>query len=276
MIYQIYNLENNIVYYLEIEKILNLIKDNIKCIFYKIIDNKHIKINNNIILNTIFIIHRVNTINELNTIDKQFGVEIDIRNNNNNIILSHDPFNEQQHNIDLFKNYLKKYNNTVCSLDHSIESYNGPQGWEAREGSRAPLILNIKSERLELKCIELLEKYNITNYFFLDSSIPMIYLLYHKYNNNNIACRLSEYEPIEFYYNIKNMTKYIWVDCFSKFILTKEYYDIFINDNKKICIVSPELQNQKEKIIEYKSIIDDSNIIPHFICCKKENIINWI
>ena len=115
-------------------------------------------------------------------IDKQFSVEIDIwNNNNNNIILLHDPFNEN--NCDLFENYLQKYNNDL-------------------------LILNIKSERLELKCIELLEKYNINNYFFLDSSISMIYLLYNKYNNN-IAYRFSEYEPIEFYYNIKNMIKYI-------------------------------------------------------------------
>ena len=249
MIYQIYNLDNNIIYNLNIEDILNLIKNNIECTFYKILNNNHIKINNNIVLNTIFIIHRVNTINELVIIDKQFGVEIDIRNNNNDIILSHDPFNEN--NCNLFENYLQKYNNDL-------------------------LILNIKSERLELKCIELLEKYNINNYLFLDSSIPMIYLLYNKYNNNNIACRFSEYEPIEFYYNIKNMIKYIWIDCFTKFILTKKYYDLFIKNNKKICIVSPELQNQKEKIEEYKYIIDNNNIIPHYICCKKENIINWI
>ena len=246
MIYQIYNLENNIIYEFKIEELLNFIKNNFKCTFYKIINNKHIKINNNIILNTIFIIHRINTINELLDIDKQFGVEIDIRNNNDNIILSHDPFNEN--NCDIFEKYLENYDKNL-------------------------LILNIKSERLELKCIELVEKYNITNYFFLDSSIPMIHLLNNKYN---IACRFSEYEPIEFYNNIKNMIKYIWVDCFSKFILTKEYYDIFINDNKKICIVSPELQNQKERIKEFKLIIDDNNIIPHYICCKKENIIQWL
>ena len=42
----------------------------------------------------------------------------------------------------------------------------------------------------------------LMSYFFLDSSIPMIHLLHNKYN---IACRFSEYEPIEFYNNIKNM-----------------------------------------------------------------------
>ena len=76
MIYQIYNLENNIIYEFKIEELLNFIKNNFKCTFYKIINNQHIKINNNIILNTIFIIHRINTINELLDIDKQFGVEI--------------------------------------------------------------------------------------------------------------------------------------------------------------------------------------------------------
>ena len=126
MIYQIYNLENNIIYEFKIEELLNFIKNNFKCTFYKIINNQHIKINNNIILNTIFIIHRINTINELLDIDKQFGVEIDIRNNNDNIILSHDPFNEN--NCDIFEKYLENYDKNL-------------------------LILNIKSERLELKCI---------------------------------------------------------------------------------------------------------------------------
>ena len=40
--------------------------------------------------------------------------------------------------------------------------------------------------RLRAKLL-LLKKYNIKNYFFLDSSFPMIYLLNKEYKNNNIA-----------------------------------------------------------------------------------------
>ena len=40
----------------------------------------------------IIIKHRVNTSKELKKVDKNFGVEIDLRSNRNNIYLHHDPF----------------------------------------------------------------------------------------------------------------------------------------------------------------------------------------
>ena len=45
---------------------------------------------------------------------------------------------------------------------------------------------------------------------------------------------------------------------------------------KKICIVSPELQGQKEKISVYRQQLIDYNIIPDAICCKEYNIYEWI
>ena len=45
----------------------------------------------------------------------------------------------------------------------------------------------------------------------------MIYLLNKKYKNNNIACRFSEFENINFFIENKEMFSYIWVDCFTKF-----------------------------------------------------------
>ena len=65
----------------------------------------------------------------------------------------------------------------------------------------------------------------------------------------------------------------IWVDCFIKFPLNKENYELIKNENKQICIVSPELQKQPEKIIEYRNYIIFNNIIPVMICCKSYNII---
>ena len=122
-----------------------------------------------------------------------------------------------------------------------------------------------------------MKKYNITNYFFLDSSFPMIYLLNSKYSNNNIACRLSEYEPIEYYNHIRHMVSWVWVDCFSKQPLTPLIYSQFRKDNTKICIVSPELQNHSiNTIYEYRNIFIQARIIPDAICCKSKNIIYWI
>ena len=248
MIYKIYEEESNINYELTICEIINLIKKYKENTFYKFIDNNKIKINNTIILNTQFICHRVNSVNELKNIDSQFGVEIDLRDDHKSgkIILAHDPFIDGEY----FEDYLKIYSHNT-------------------------LILNIKSERVELECLKLLEKYNINNYFFLDSSFPIIYLLNKDYKNNNIACRFSEYEIINFI-NSENMFSTIWVDCFTEFPLNKENYELIKNENKKICIVSPELQKQPEKIELYRNIIINENIIPDMICCKVYNIIIWI
>ena len=249
MLYKIYEKENDKYYELTISDIIDYIKLNSNHTFYKFIDNNKVKVNNKIVLNTQFICHRINTISELNNINTQFGVEIDLRDDHKTgkIILSHDPFSDGIY----FEDYIKEYKHNT-------------------------LILNIKSERIEITCLKLLEKYKITNYFFLDLYFPMIYLLNKDYNNNNIVCSFSEYEPIEYFLNCKNMVKYVWIDCFTKFPLNKNIYEIIKNENKKICIVSPELQKQPKKIIEYRNYIIENNIIPVMICCKDYNIIYWI
>jgi hypothetical protein len=254
-IYTIYEKENNKYYKLEIHEIINHIKNNKENTYYKILydlkykDKEKILINKDIVLNTEFIVHRINTTTELEDIDEQFGVELDLRDDHKSgkLILSHDPFSDGEY----FENYLEKYKHNT-------------------------LILNIKSERIELECLKLIEKYNISKYFFLDSSFPMIYLLNKEYSNKNIACRFSEYEPIEQYLAIKDKVKYIWIDCFTKFCLNKENYEIIKKDDTKICIVSPELQKQPYKIEEYRDYIIENEIIPDMICCKIYNIINWI
>ena len=249
MIYKIYHEEIDKFYNLSISEIITFIKRNKENTFYKFINDEKIKISNDIVLNVEFICHRINTVGELNKINNQFGVEIDLRDDHKSgkIILSHDPFLEGEY----FENYLKEY-------EHNT------------------LILNIKSERIEIECLELLNKYNIKHYFFLDSSFPLIYLLNRDYNNNHFACRFSEYENLNNILDNKDMYKYIWIDCFTKFPLNKENYKVIVREDVKICIVSPELQKQSDKIEIYRNYIILNNIIPDMICCKIYNIINWI
>jgi hypothetical protein len=249
--YKIYNKTENEYYELLIDEIFENIKKNPDDEFYKINKNNEKKIiNKEIILKTQFICHRINTIEELKTIPKFFGIELDIRDKNNKkeLILQHDPYLSGED----FEEYLKFYNHKT-------------------------LILNIKSERIEPLCIELMKKYHVKDYFFLDSNIPMIYLLNKEYHENNIACRLSEFEPIELFEKIKKMVNWIIVDCYSKIdSLTPENYNTIKKENKKICLISPELQKQEEKIEKYREYIINNNIIPDSICCKIYNIINWI
>ena len=233
MIYKIID-GNNKVHELPIEKILELIKKNPSNKFYKYIYNEKIEICNTIVCNTQFICHRINKVVKLNNINTQFGIELDIRDDyeSGELILAHDPFTAGEKLSD----YLKKYNHHT-------------------------LILNIKSERIEFKCLDLLKKYHIQNYFFLDSSFPMIYLLNKEYQNNNIACRFSEFENIDFFLQNKNMFSTVWVDCFTQFPLNTKIYNTIKKENKQICLVSPELQRQPEKIQDYRNYIIKKQLI---------------
>lgn len=193
-----------------------------------------------------FCAHRINKIEELKNISPKYGIEIDLRDNlHGDVYLAHDPFI----NGELFSDFLQHYK-------HSF------------------IILNIKSERIEYRILDLLKKYNITNFFFLDSSFPMIYKLSNE-GIRNVAIRFSEFEGLDTVLNMKGKIDWIWVDCFTKNPLTKETCKILKKSGFKICFVSPELQNQYEKLKEYKEYFENENIIVDMICTKSYNIDKW-
>lgn len=194
------------------------------------------------------IYHRINTLNELEKIPYNTGVEIDIRDFQNNLILQHDPFIGGE----LLEPFLEKFGN--------------------RKGN---LILNIKSERIEFKIKELLEKYKIENYFFLDSSFPMIVNLL-KQNESKIALRYSEYEKEDTIFNLAGKIDWIWIDCFSKIPGNSTIYKEFKKLGFKLCFVSPELQGQDYKIQQYKDYFIQNNIHIDAVCCKSYNCNYWL
>lgn len=194
---------------------------------------------------THFIAHRVNTVQELKELPLEYGVEIDLRDFGSDLILQHDPFKTGE----LFEEYLAHY-------------------------QHGTMILNIKSERIEFKILELLEQYKITDYFFLDSSFPMIYLLS---NNGESRCavRYSEYEGLDTVLSLAGKIDWVWVDCFSKLPLDIKIYQILKNAGFKLCLVSPELQGRQTELIEYKNYLNRENIIFDAICTKHYNIEAW-
>lgn len=193
-----------------------------------------------------YICHRVNTIKELKELSVEYGVEIDLRDNiDGRIYLQHDPFLIG----DDFEEYLKQYHHGT-------------------------MILNIKSERVELKALELLKKYNIIDYFFLDSSFPMIKLL-SDMGEKRVALRFSEFEGMDTIRNMAGKVEWIWVDCFSKFSLSNEEYQEMKALGYKLCFVSPELQGQPERVEEYKEEIFDKNILFDAICSKVYCMNKW-
>lgn len=190
--------------------------------------------------------HRINTVAEIKAIPVAYGIELDLRDDIiGNVYMAHDPFVMGE----LFEDFLQHYRHAF-------------------------LILNIKSERIEYSVLELLRKYGVSDYFFLDSSFPMIYKLSGE-GEQNIALRFSEYEGIDTVLAMKGRVKWVWIDCFTQNPLTKDIYHLLKAAGFKLCFVSPELQQQPAKIAEYKAYFKANQIELDMICTKVYNIDNW-
>ncbi len=191
------------------------------------------------------IIHRRNSIKSLISTPIKYGVEVDIRSENKILIISHDAFNTGEK----FEEWLKYYNHGT-------------------------LILNVKEEGLEKRLLELLKKYKISNYFFLDQSFPFIYKTA-KGGEQNIAVRISEFESIQTALSLRNMVKWLWIDYFTKFPLNKEQVKSLQDNSFKLCIVSPELQGYSSEHISYlKSKLNKDSIEIDAVCTKFPSL--WI
>ena len=136
------------------------------------------------------------------------------------------------------------------------------------------MILNVKSERIEFKILEMLKKYEIKKYFFLDSSFPMIWTLTNQ-GEKKIAIRVSEYEGLDTARNMSGKASWIWVDCFSRLPIGKIESDELHSLGYKLCLVSPDLVERDREIEVYKETINEYKLEFDAICCKEYNIERW-
>ncbi|MDC6350602.1 hypothetical protein PP178_03485 [Zeaxanthinibacter sp. PT1] len=193
-----------------------------------------------------YIAHRVNTLEELRELPENFGVEIDLRDSEDGSIhLAHDPFLKGED----FETYLKEYHHGT-------------------------MILNIKSERIEHKILELLSNYGISRYFFLDSSFPMIRSLV-SLGEDRIALRYSEFEGLDTIESMAGKVNWVWIDCFTKLPLEKKTHDRLKDLGFKLCLVSPELQGRDEEIEQYKALLEQRELHLDAICTKHYNVKRW-
>jgi hypothetical protein len=191
------------------------------------------------------IAHRINTTRELKELPLDFGLEVDLRDYEGRLILQHDPFTRGED----FEDFLKVYKHAL-------------------------IILNIKSERIEWRVLELLKKYSVRDYFFLDSSFPMIYQLSEK-GESNTALRFSEFEGVDTLVAMQGRVKWVWVDCFEKLPLTSQAYQRIKGLGYKLCLVSPELQGRPQDIISYRNYLEDEGISIDAVCTKQTNFDLW-
>ena len=130
-------------------------------------------------------------------------------------------------------------------------------------------------DSLELnKILEMLSKYDVKSYFFLDSSFPMIWLLSNQ-GEKNMALRVSEVEGLDTARNMAGKIDWIWLDCFSKIPISKKEFDELHSFGYKICFVSPELEGRDGDIETYKKQLEDDGMIMDAICTKIYNVKRW-
>lgn len=190
--------------------------------------------------------HRVNSIALLKNIPKFCGIEVDIRSNESQLIIHHDPFEKGEN----FEEWLKFYKHKT-------------------------LILNVKEEGLEEHLLFLMSKYSIEDFFFLDQSFP--FLKKTAFNGESrCAVRVSEYEDINTALSLTGKIDWVWVDCFSNFPLNKIKADQLKNAGFKLCFVSPELQGRDSisEIINFRNQIEQLGIKGDAVCTKHTEL--WV
>jgi hypothetical protein len=162
--------------------------------------------------------HRVNTVEHLRRVPPQRGIEVDVRDYHGDLRLVHDPLLDGERLEDLLAAYR-----------HAL------------------IIFNVKCDGLEERILELVARYGVQNYFFLDLANPTLVNLARQ-GLRQMAVRYSEYEPIEFALAFAGQVDWVWVDCFTRLPLDAQTYHR-LHQQFKICLVSPELQNHPRPTI---------------------------
>ncbi|MBI2578457.1 MAG: hypothetical protein HYW26_01970 [Candidatus Aenigmarchaeota archaeon] len=181
----------------------------------------------------IIAMHRVNTIEDLKKTPVGLGVETDLRSDGKDIILHHEPF---------FGNGEK--------LEDFISRY-----------SHEFIILDIKSEGIERRAIDIVENAGIKDYYLLNVNFPFIMKLA-KTGFRKMSVRFSDFESADACLAMKNKADFVWVESFSKLALTKEVCKK-LSRHFRLSLVSPELYGRNEIEI-YKKKLKGMDI--HSVC----------
>lgn len=145
--------------------------------------------------------------------DLGFGTETDLRDCGGEILISHDmPKGDEM----TFEELLQIMN-----------------------GRNLPLALNIKADGQADKIKELLGKYNHTNYFNFDMSIPDLVVQVKK--GMRIFTGLSDINPQP---PLIEKVDGIWLDAFNSEWYSSELIRKWLYKGKKICIVSSDLHKR--------------------------------
>ncbi len=151
-----------------------------------------------------------------------FGTELDVRDYRGNLVVSHDIPDAMSMDLrEFFVNY-SKYDLNLC------------------------LAINVKADGLQSLLLNVLNEYQIENYFVFDMSVPdaMLYLDHQL----KVFTRESEFEVEPSFYELADG---VWMDEFRAPWITPQKIKHHLNNGKKVCIVSPEL-HQMDHLSRWK------------------------
>ncbi len=145
--------------------------------------------------------------------DSGFGTETDLRDVGGKIVISHD---------------MPKGNE--ISFEEVLQ---------IMKGRNLPLALNIKADGLADIILELLAKYNHTNYFNFDMSIPD--MVFQMKKNAVVFTGLSDILPTPV---LLDKAAGVWLDYFNSDWYDAKTIDDLIDRGKSVCVVSAELHKR--------------------------------
>ncbi len=145
--------------------------------------------------------------------DLGFGTETDLRDFGGEIVISHD----------MPKGGEMSFEEILKIMD----------------GRNLPLALNIKADGLVDVILELLAKYNHTNYFNFDMSVPDMVVQIKK--EAVVFTGLSDILPTPV---LVDKVAGVWLDSFNSDWYGTDTIDAWIQKGKSVCIVSADLHNR--------------------------------
>jgi len=162
-------------------------------------------------------------------IEINLGIETDIRDYKGKLVISHNIADE---NCTLVSELFEVYQNMQSSVQ---------------------LALNVKADGIQDLLIDLLDKYEIDNYFLFDMSIPELVV-----NEKKGLKFYTRHSDIESECVLYDKACGVWLDSFyDENWLTPEIIDRHLADGKSMCIISPEIHGFDNT--NYWNMLKDNN-----------------
>ncbi len=151
-------------------------------------------------------------------LEKGYGFESDVRDYMGKLVISHNIADNTSPDAEQVFKWLSEYNDKFC------------------------FAINIKSDGLKDILRAYIEKYSVKNYFLFDMSVPQ--MVEFEDMGLRFFTRQSEFEIEPCMYN---KAAGVWIDGFNGTEwITERLLRDHTDNNKEVCLVSPELHGKKD------------------------------